>query len=95
MPGGEVDHWPGVVLSLHVVIQQIFFFPNWFCWVLVAAQACLQLPQAEAVLSLRCADLPSGWPLLLQSTGSRHEGAPVEAHRLHCSVACEIFLNQE
>ena len=46
----------------------------------------------------------SWWLLLLQSTGSRHVGSAVSAlkskgsvvvaHRLNCSTACGIFLDQ-
>ena len=34
------------------------------------------------------------WLLLLQSTGSRHLGLIVVAHRLSCSEACGIFPDQ-
>ena len=44
--------------------------------------------------SLRCAGLSLLWPLLLQSTGSRHAGSVVVAHGPSCSVACGIFPDQ-
>ena len=35
------------------------------------------------------------WPLLLQSTGSRHAGSVVVAHGPSCSAACGIFPDQD
>ena len=49
-----------------------------------------------AVLGLHCgarASHCSGFSLL-KSMGSRHTGSGVVAHRLSCSVACEIFPDQ-
>ena len=44
--------------------------------------------------SSRCTGFSLRWPLLLRSTGSRRTGSVVVAHRLSCSVACGIFLDQ-
>ena len=44
--------------------------------------------------SLWCVGLSLSWPLLLRSTGSRHTGSVVVAHRPRCSVACGIFPDQ-
>ena len=44
--------------------------------------------------SSRCAGLSLSRPLLLWSTGSRRTGSVVVAHRLSCSAACGIFLDQ-
>ena len=69
-----------------------FFFNNFIyfglCWVLIAAQAFLQLWQAGATLSLR-------WLLLSWSTGSQGAQASVAVmHRLSRSMACGIFLDR-
>ena len=44
--------------------------------------------------SSRCAGLSLSRPLLLRSTGSRHEGSVVVAHGPSCSVACGISPGQ-
>ena len=44
--------------------------------------------------SSRCAGLSLSWPLLLQSTSSRHAGSVVVAHGPSCSTACGIFPDQ-
>ena len=44
--------------------------------------------------SSRCAGLSPSRPLPLWSTGSRHAGSVIVAHRPSCSAACEIFPDQ-
>ena len=44
--------------------------------------------------SSRCAGLSLSWPLLLQSTGSRHAGSVIVAHGPSCSTACGITPDQ-
>ena len=43
---------------------------------------------------LRCTGFSRQWFLLLRSTGSRHVGSVVAAHRLSCSAAYGIFMDQ-
>ena len=45
--------------------------------------------------SLWCMGFSLQWLLLLWSTGSRHMGSVVVRYGLSCSVACEIFPDQE
>ena len=45
--------------------------------------------------SSRCAGLSTSRPLLLRSTGSRRAGSVIVAHGPSCSVACEIFPDQD
>ena len=44
--------------------------------------------------SSRCAGLSLSWPLLLRSTGSRHAGSAIVAHRPSCSAARGILPDQ-
>ena len=62
------------------------------CWDFIAVRAFLQLWRAGATLQVWGASFLQWWsPFLhrLQSTGS-----VVVAHRLSCSMACGIFLDQ-
>ena len=50
--------------------------------------------RSRATLPLQRVGFSLQW-LLLQSTGPRRKGSVVVVHRLSCSSACGIFLNQE
>jgi len=93
--------------STMVFLKIILFVYICLCWVFVAVQAFLKFRWAGAALSSWGARAShySGF-FLLRSTGFRHMGsvaaAPVPqsagsivvAHRLGCSTACGIFLDQ-
>ena len=72
----------------------------WLCWVVVAGCGLSGVMSRGSSL-LRCSGCSLLWLLLLQSTGSRRWasitaalGSSTVAHRISCSVACRIFLNQ-
>ena len=46
----------------------------WLCWVFVAARRISPVAASGGYSLLQCAGLSLRWPLLLQSTGSRHAG---------------------
>ena len=82
-------------------LDTFFFFFNfylfiylWLCWVFASVRG-LPLAAASGGHSpSRRAGLPSSWPLLLRSTGSRRSGSAIVAHGRSCSVACGIFPDQ-
>ena len=63
-----------------------FFFFFWLHWVCVAARG---------LLWLQCLGFALLWPLLLQSTGSRHSGFNIHGHGLSYSTTCETLSDQE
>ena len=77
----------------------VFFFFKlinlfWLCWVFISVRGLPLVGASGGHSSLRCAGLSLSWPLLLQSTGSRHAGSVVVAHGPSCSAACGIFPDQ-
>ena len=66
----------------------------WLCWVFVSVRGLSLVAAGGDHSSSRCAGLSLSWPLLLQSTGSRHAGSVVVAHGPSCSAACGIFPDQ-
>ena len=72
-----------------------YLFYLWLCWVLASVPGLSLVAASGGRSSSRCAGLSLSGPLLLQSTGSRHAGSVVVAHRLSsCSVACGILPDQ-
>ena len=84
------------------VFQPFFimpFFKNLFiyfclCQVFVSVRGLSLVAASGDHSSSRCVGLSLSWPLLLQSTGSRHAGSVVVAHGLSCSRACGTFPDQ-
>ena len=74
-----------------MLFRSIYF---WLCWVFGSCEGSLQFVASGGHSSSRCAGLSLSRPLLLRSTGSRHAGSVVVAHRPSCSVACGIFPDQ-
>ena len=70
------------------------FIYFWLCWVFVSVRGLSLVAQSGGHSSSRCTGLSLSWPLLLQSTGSRHAGSVVVAHGLSRSVACGVLLDQ-
>ena len=62
-------------------------------WVFVAAHRLSLVAASRGYSSLWCMGFSLQW-LLLLSTGSGRTGSVVVAHRLSCSAACGIFLDQ-
>ena len=65
----------------------------WLCWVFVSVRGLSLVAVSGGHSSSQCAGLSLSRPvllrpLLLRSTGSRHAGSVVVAHRPSCSVAC-------
>ena len=59
-----------------------FIYLFWLCWVFVAARGLSLVAASRGYSSLRCTGFSLQWLLLLWSTGSRHVGSVVVAHRL-------------
>ena len=70
------------------------YFYFWLCWVFTSVRGPSLVAASGGHSSSRCAGLSLSQPLLLQSTGSRHAGSVVVAHRPSCSTACEILPDQ-
>ena len=84
---------------LNEFLQDVFFFlmgiiDLWLCWVFVSVRGLSLVAASGGHSSSRCAGLSLSRPLLLRSTGSRHAGSVVVAHRPSCSAACGIFPDQ-
>ena len=67
------------------------FIYFWLCWAFVSVQGLSPVAASGGHSSSRCAGLILSRPLPLWSTGSRHAGSVVVAHRPSCSAACGIF----
>ena len=76
----------------HLEIYLFIYF--WLCWVFVSMQGLSPVAASGGHSSSRCTGLSLSRPLLLWSTGSRHAGSVIVAHRPSCSAACEIFPDQ-
>ena len=63
-------------------------------WVFVSVRGLSLVVVSRGHSSSRCAGLSLSQPLLLRSTGSRHAGSVVVAHRPSSSAACGIFPDQ-
>ena len=74
------------------IIYLLFYF--WLCWVFVSVRGLSLVAASRGHSSSRCAGLSLSRPLLLRSTGSRHAGSVVVAHRPSCSAARGIFPDQ-
>ena len=72
----------------------VFFFNLWLCWVFVSVRGLSLVAASGGHSSSRCTGLSLLWPLLLRSTGSRHAGSAIVAHRPSCSAACGILWDQ-
>ena len=78
--------------------EAVFFFKNYLFILVVLGLRCFA--QAFSVGESRgsslfwCSGFSLWWFLVLQSTGSRRIGSVVVVHRLSCSAACGIFLDQ-
>ena len=81
----------GIPLFLLFIYLFIYF---WLCWVFVSVRGFSLVAASGDHSSLRCAGLSLSWPLLLQSTGSRHAGSVIVANGPSCSAACGIFPDQ-
>ena len=90
------------LIKVNISLLSFFFFFNfiylfiyfWLCWVFVSVRGLSLVVASGGHSSSRCAGLSLSWPLLLQSTGSRHAGSVVVAHGPSCSTACGIFPDQ-
>ena len=94
------------VIKFHLLF--IYFFNFWLPWVSVAVCRLSLVAANGSYSSLQCIGFSLQWLLLLWSTGSRHTGMgcstwvqylqlvglEVVVHRLCCSSACGIFLDQ-
>ena len=65
----EKRHWE---LFIYLFINKFVYF--WLRWVFVAMRGVSLVAESGGYSSLRCAGCSLRWLLLLQSTGSRHEG---------------------
>ena len=89
-------------IYVHTVLYNCFFFFNfiylfiyfWLCWVFVSVRGLSPVTASGGHSSSRCTGLSLSRPLLLWSTGSRHAGSVIVAHRPSCSAACGIFPDQ-
>ena len=68
----------------------ILFIYFWLCLVFVAACGLSLVAESGGYSSLRCMGFPLRWLLLLQSTGSRHEGSVVVARGLSLCVSLAL-----
>ena len=82
------------LLSLCLLLFIYLFIYFWLRWVFPAALGLSLVAASRGYSSLLCAGFSLQWLLLLWSTGSRHAGSVVVAHRLSCSAACGIFPDQ-
>ena len=80
-------------LPLSANNRQLIYF--WLHWVSIAALRLSRVVVSKGFCSLWCSGFSLEWLLLLQSTGSRHSGTVVVAHRLSYPVTCGIFPDQE
>ena len=71
-----------------------FLIYFWLCWVFVSVRGLSLVAASVGHSSSQCAGLSLSRPLLLRSTGSRHAGSVVVAHRPSWSAACGIFPDQ-
>ena len=76
---------------LNFIYLFIYF---WLCCVFISVRGLSLVAASGGHSSLRCTGLSLSWPLLLQSTGSRHTGSVAVAHGPSCSAACGIFPDQ-
>ena len=77
---------------INLFIYLFIYF--WLCWVLVSARGPSPAVASGGHSSSRCAGLSPSRPLPLRSTGSRHAGSVVVAHRPSRSAACGILPDQ-
>ena len=85
MAGGPTPSTPHARLKHTAMIDDFFFF-------LAALGLCCC---TWATLWLQCLGFALLWPLLLQSTGSRHSGFNIRGHGLSYSTTCGILSDQE
>ena len=82
----------GALTFFFLIIYLFVYF--WLRWVFIAVHGLSLVAESRGYSSLWWAGLSLQWLLLLWSMGSRHTGSVVVAHRLSCSMACGIFLDQ-
>ena len=70
------------------------FIYLWLCWIFVSVWGLSPVVASGGHPSSRCTGLSLSRPLLLQSTGCRHAGSVIVAHRPSCSTACGILPDQ-
>ena len=88
---------PSPLLFFFLIYRSLnlfIFIYLWLCWVFVSVRGLSLVAASGGHSSSRCAGLSLSWPLLLQSTGSRHAGSVIVAHGPSCSAACGIFPDQ-
>ena len=98
-------HLPGKLFSKKYCLTQEFFF--FFCFALKFYLFIFGCAGSLLLFQLWCVGFSLQWLFFLRSTGSRALQAPVAAtpglqstgsivvaHRLRCSSACRIFLDQ-
>ena len=84
-----------LAMSFSFFFKFIYLFIYfWLCWVFVSAEGLSPVAASGGHSSSRCAGLSPSWPLLLQSTASRHAGSVVVAHGPSRSAACGILPDQ-
>ena len=95
-PGRRIlNHWTTrEVPSIQILIYFLFFIFFWLCWVFVSVRGLSPVAASGGHSSSRCMGLSPSWPLLLQSTGSRHAGSAVVAHGPSRSAARGILPDQ-
>ena len=84
---------------VHNLLQDaIFFLKNYLFILVVLSLRCFaeafSVAESRGSSLFQCSGFSLWWLLLLQSTGSRHIGSVVVMHRLSCSAAWGIFLDQ-
>ena len=73
---------------------KFYFIYFWLYWVFVAALGLSLVMASGDCSSLHWAGFSCQWFLLLQNSRCRHLGSIAVAHRLNCSSAWGIFLDQ-
>ena len=92
------SHW--FVCFFLIIRLLLFFFLKylfiylWLCWVFVSVWGLSLVVASGDHSSSRCAGLSLSRPLLSRSTGSRHAGSAIVAHRPSRSAARGIFPDQ-
>ena len=89
----DVSLFCSLFLFFKGTFKKIWFIYFWLCWVFVAVPG-LSLDAASRATLLQCLGFSWWWLLLLQSTGSKHWGSVVVAHRLSSPTACGIVPDQ-
>ena len=90
--GYEVISHCGFFFLINLFIYSFINF--WLRWVFVSVRGLSPVAASGGHPPLQCTGLPLSWPLLLQSTGSRHAGSVIVAHGTSCSAACGIPPDQ-